>query len=49
MNNEHVPNKFAATAISPLICPLATNALFVFNDKIRHEIMNPDIENTIWK
>ena len=49
MNNEHVPNKFPAKLISALIFPLAKKSLFVFNDKIKDEIMNPDIENAIWK
>ena len=47
MNNEHIPNKFPAKLISALIFPFAKKSLFVFNDKIRDEIMNPDIENTI--
>ena len=47
MNNEHVPNKFPAKLISALIFPFAKKSLFLFNDKIRDEIMNPDIENTI--
>ena len=47
MNNEHVPNEFPAKLISALIFPFAKKSLFVFNDKIRDEIMNPDIENII--